>query len=233
MLFRSSPLGERLASARVTARETLVAYLATCAFFQMMNENKCFPPQLHPRMPPYMAAATGYPRMFQGWGMFAANPITDDGSMVVDAITIDGRHIDPFTGKEPLRDLLHARGLGLGQIRQDYWNRLRLERNKVYRPGLKDYLNRWHEVTGRPEDELVSFDVYWLRDQCPKPGEYEPYRPEKIALITYRKLNYVPPPGMPPLPPEPKLGNAEAGSLGIQELMTETGMPGDAPLDSR
>jgi hypothetical protein len=209
-LPRTSPLRDKLASARVTTRETLLAYLAVCAFLQVLTENKCFPPQFRPRMPSYMQATVGYPRMFQGWGMFAANPITDDGSISIDAITIDGRHIDPFTGQPPDLDLSDARGLGLNQIWQDYFNRIRVERNKVYRQGLRDYLVHWHEETGNPNDELVAFDVYWLRDQCPRPGETKPWGHEKIALLTYRKPGYRPAPGLPPLPPEPRIGNGEA-----------------------
>jgi len=223
-----SPLGAKLGRVRVTARETLIAYLGVCAFFQMMSENKCFPPQLKPKMPNYMAATVGYPRMFQGWGMFAANPITDDGSVSVDAITVTGRHVDPFTGEAPDLDLTDARGLGLNQLWQDYFNRIRLERNKVYRPGMKDYLLRWHEETGNPDDELVAFDVYWLRDQCPKPGESKPFKHEKIALLTYRKPNYRPRPGLPPLPPEPKLGNAETATPEPKPA-ADKGDPGDAP----
>lgn len=200
---------DKLASARVTARETLIAYLATCAFFQVMAENKCFPPQLKPKIPPYMAATVGYPRMFQGWGMFAANPITDDGSLSIDAITADGRHIDPFTGEAPDLNLSDARGLGLNQIWQDYFNRIRLDRNKVYRDGLRDYLTRWHLRTGDPADELVAFDVYWLRDQCPRPGDDKPYSHEKLPILSYRKPGYRPPPGVRPLPPAMKVVSAE------------------------
>lgn len=222
---------DRLASARVTARETLIAYLATCAFFQVMAENKCFPPQLKPKIPPYMAATVAYPRMFQGWGMFAANPITDDGSLSIDAITIDGRHIDPFTGEAPDLNLLDARGLGLNQIWQDYFNRIRLDRNKIYRDGLKDYLTKWHLQTGNPSDELVAFDVYWLRDQCPRPGESKPYAHERLALLTYRKPNYRPAPGLPPLPPAPKVVSAEGKT---PESITEhRDQKGDARGDAR
>ncbi|MBK8254566.1 MAG: hypothetical protein IPK82_18100 [Polyangiaceae bacterium] len=209
LIKADTPFGLRLAGARITARETLIAYLATCAVFQVFIENKCFPPQLKPKMPPYMAATVAYPRMFQGWGMFAANPITDDGSVSIDAITIDGRHIDPFTGEAPDLDLSDARGLGLGQIRQDYFNRIRLDRNKVYRDGLKDYLLRWHKETGNPNDELVAFDVYWLRDQCPPPGQAKPTNHQRQAILTYRKPGYRPAAGLPPLPPAPKVVSAE------------------------
>jgi hypothetical protein len=231
----TSAFFSRLASWRVTTRETFIAYLAVCAFFQVMIENKCFPPQLKPKAPPYLAATVGYPRMFQGWGMFAANPITDDGSLSVDAITVDGRHIDPFTGEPPDLNLSDARGLGLNQIWQDYFNRIRLDRNKVYRDGLRDYLTKWHLATGNPEDELVAFDVYWLRDQCPRPGETQPFSHEKLAILTYRKPGYRPRPGLPALPPSPKIVSAEGKTPeSISEGRDQKGdTKGDARGDSR
>jgi hypothetical protein len=156
----------------------------------------------------FVEATLGYPRMFQGWGMFAPNPITDDGSITVEAWTTGGRRVDPFTGQAPDLDLTDARGLGLSQIRQDYFNRIRLDRNKVFRQGLRDYLLGWHKETGHPEDELVAFDVYWVRDQCPRPGSKKPYANEKIALLTYRKPGYEAPPGVPAIPSEPKVESA-------------------------
>lgn len=204
----TSPIVKGLARARAGLREFVVAWLFVCAVSQTINENKATPQFLKHGQPWVMQATIGYPRMYQGWGMFAPNPISDDGSVSIDAITMDGRHVDPFTGEAPDLDLSDARGLGLGQIRQDYWNRIRFDRNKLFRQGLKEYLLRWHEETGHVEDELVAFDVYWLRDQCPLPGQTKPYKHEKIAILTYRKPGYRPPPGKPPLPPEPKVESA-------------------------
>ncbi|XYH97345.1 hypothetical protein ACMHYB_57905 [Sorangium sp. So ce1128] len=197
-----SPLSEKLARGRAIAREALIAYLGLCAVSQAINENKSVPAVLKHTQPKFVQATIVYPRLLQGWGMFAPNPITEDGSISVDAITIDGRHIDPFTGHPPDLDLSDARGLGLGQIRQDYFNRIRLDRNKPFRrPGLQDYLLRYAERTGRPEDEIVAFDVYWVRDQCPRPGESAPYKNEAVPILSYRKPGYRPRPGLPPLPP--------------------------------
>ncbi|MGK3988357.1 hypothetical protein WME99_35270 [Sorangium sp. So ce136] len=197
-----SPLSEKLARGRVIAREALVAYLGLCAVSQAINENKSVPAFLKHTQPKLVQATIVYPRLLQGWGMFAPNPITEDGSISVDAITVDGRHVDPFTGLPPDLDLSDARGLGLGQIQQDYFNRIRLDRNKAFRrPGLQDYLLRYPERTGRPEDEIVAFDVYWVRDQCPKPGESAPYKNEAVPILSYRKPGYRPRPGLPPLPP--------------------------------
>ncbi|WP_437598913.1 hypothetical protein [Sorangium sp. So ce590] len=200
-----SPLSEKLARGRVIAREALVAYLGLCAVSQAINENKSVPAFLKHPQPKIVQATIVYPRLLQGWGMFAPNPITEDGSISVDAITVEGRHVDPFTGLTPDLDLSDARGLGLGQIQQDYFNRIRLDRNKAFRkPGLQDYLLRYHERTGRPEDEIVAFDVYWVRDQCPKPGESAAYKNEAIPIMSYRKPGYRPPPGLPRLPPARK-----------------------------
>jgi len=207
-LREPSPLARKAARIRVGMREVLVGWLFLCAVSQTINENKSVPAILKHKQPWLMQAMLGYPRMYQGWGMFAPNPISDDGSISIDAVTIDGRRVDPFTGKEPDLNLSDARGLGLNQIWQDYFNRIRLDRNKVFRHGLKEYLLRWHKETGRPEDELVAFDVYWLRDQCPPPGQSKPYNHERIAILTYRKPGYRPAPGKPPLPPEPKVASA-------------------------
>lgn len=208
MSSEPSPFVTRLSRVRGGMREVVVGWFFLCAVSQTINENKAVPQFLKHTQPWAVQATIGYPRMYQGWGMFAPNPISDDGSVSIDAITIDGRHVDPFTGEAPDLDLTDARGLGLGQIRQDYWNRIRFDRNKGFRQGLKEYLLRWHEETGRAEDELVAFDVYWLRDQCPLPGQTQPYKHEKIALLTYRKPGYRPAPGKPLLPPEPKVESA-------------------------
>ena len=200
-----SPLARRLARARRALREAVIVYLGLCALIQAINENKSVPAFLkHDRYVPWFVRATiVYPRIFQGWGMFSANPITDDGVLAVDAITIDGRHVDPFTGAPPDLDLTDARGAGLDQITQDYFNRIRLDRNKAYRKpqGLQEYLLRYHERTGRPEDEIVAFDVFWVRDQCPRPGEAKPYDNEAIPILSYRRPGYRPRPGLPALPP--------------------------------
>jgi hypothetical protein len=212
-----SAVARRLGRFRAIAREVVIAYLGLCAVWQALQENKSVPQPVKDHLrPPYlpapihaaMAATIQYPRLFQGWGMFSPNPISEDGSVSIDAYTVDGRRIDPFTGQEPDLVLTDARGLGLSQIRQDYWNRIRLDRNKPYRDGLRDYLLRWHQITGRPEDELVAFDVYWVRDKCPKPGDSEPYDNQTIALLTYRKPGYKPPPGAPAIPPAPKVESA-------------------------
>jgi hypothetical protein len=167
--------------------------------------------------PQFLQATITYPRMTQGWGMFAPNPIQEDGVLAIDAYTIDGRRIDPLTGRAPDLDLTDSKGEGLSQLRQDYGNRIRQDRNSRYREDLAVYLRRWHEETGRPEDELVAFDVYWVRDRCPPPGSIEPFGGEAVAIHTWRKQGYVRPEGMEAIPAPPKVRSAEAMGAAAQE----------------
>jgi len=159
--------------------------------------------------PVFLQYTINYFRLYQGWGMFAPNPIQEDGVLAIDAYTIDGRRVDPLTGKTPDLDLTDSRGEGLSQLRQDYGNRIRLDRNAIYREDLKNYLIRWHQLTGRPDDELVAFDVYWVRDKCPQPGESQPTAGEAVPIHTWRKQAYEPRPGVPRPPPSPKLKSAD------------------------
>ncbi len=204
------PLAETLALWTARARDAFVLFLAVGAGLQAWAEGKGLPPKLQIELPrpwhPFIHTA----RLYQGWGMFAANPIVDDGTLVVEAWTIDGRRIDPLNGGEPDLDLTDARGLGHSQLRQDYGNRIRQDRNRPFRDGLRDYLLRHHERTGSPSDELAGFDVYWVRDLCPPPGSNQPYANEKVPLLTWRKPKYTPPQGVAPLPREPRVRSAES-----------------------
>lgn len=112
-------------------------------------------------------------RYLQGWFMFSPNPVQDDGTIVIDAVTVDGRHIDPIMGGPPNFDLLNAKSFGYNQIWSDYYNRIRMQGNQAYREAFREFLVRYHERTGRPEDEIVSGDVWWLEDMCPRWGDPE------------------------------------------------------------
>ncbi|WP_437600350.1 HTTM domain-containing protein [Sorangium sp. So ce590] len=124
-------------------------------------------------------------RFLQGWFMFSPNPVMDDGTIVVDAVTVDGRHINPFTGKPPNFDLLHAKSFAYTQIWCDYFARIKLPANTSYRDAMKEYMYRYPERTGRPEDAIVSGEVYWVKDWNPKWGKTESYGEERERLFSF------------------------------------------------
>ena len=183
-----SLLSQWLAKWRRRARELGLTYFLLAMTSQLINENKSIPPPIKHRQPTLVRASIVYLRLFQGWGMFAPNPIRVDGVVAIDAITADGRHIDPLRGgAEPDLNLSDERGCGLHQIPQDYMNRIRLDGNKRHRRALERWLRSYHERTGNPDDEIVYFAVYWLQDVCPPPGELEPDHHQKICIASWRK----------------------------------------------
>ncbi len=209
---RSKPalLRERVAARVFRSRELFLTYYAIASLSQTWNENKGIPPVIKYQQPQFVQMTINYPRLFQGWGMFAPNPIQEDGVLVVDGYTLDGRHVDPYNGGTPDLDLTDTTSaLGISQLRQDYGNRIRLDHNQLYRDELKGYLMRWQEETGNPNDELVAFDVYWVRDKCPPVGSDKATDNDPVALVSYRKPGYRRPLGAPPIPAPPKIRSGE------------------------
>jgi predicted DCC family thiol-disulfide oxidoreductase YuxK len=179
--------GERPAALRpaFTGRLFPVLREATLALFivalgsQMLAENRKVPQQLclawggekHclpwnlKRQPEPLAALAQYPRFFQGWSMFAPVPPMDDGKVVVDAVTIDGRHIDPLAGGLPVDFSLPPanQGMLMTQFWYEFHDRIRREANARYRQHFQDWLVNWNLITRRPaSDRIVEFEAYWV-----------------------------------------------------------------------
>lgn len=126
-------------------------------------------------------------RFLQGWFMFSPNPVMDDGTIVVDAVTADGRHIDPFMGAPPNFDFKHAHSLRYNQIWSDYFARIHLGGNQAYRDAMVDYMRRYPDRTARAEDRLVEGSVYWLSDNNPRWGTHESWNEQKELLFTFEE----------------------------------------------
>ncbi len=115
-------------------------------------------------------------RYLQGWFMFSPNPVMDDGTIITDCVTVDGRRIDPLStdalrAPKPLppdMDILHAQSYGYNQIWSDYYNRMHLAQNSSFRNPMKDYIFRLPERTGNPNDACVKGAVYWVHDMNPR-----------------------------------------------------------------
>ena len=124
-------------------------------------------------------------RFLQGWFMFSPNPVMDDGTIVVDAVTRDGRHVDPFWNRAPGFDLLHTRSFRYNQIWSDYFNRMHLPGNRHYRDAMIEYMRRLPQRTGQPGDALVSGEVYWVKDMNPRWRTRESWNEQRVLLYTF------------------------------------------------
>jgi predicted DCC family thiol-disulfide oxidoreductase YuxK len=166
------------------ARETLVLLLMVVLSTEVLRANPFVSSRVHlSSRPQWMTEFIGYTRMLEGWGMFAPEPPYEDGRLVVDGRTKDGRKLDPFTGETPEFDPESPRGWGHDQLWCDYSNHIHWSNNQGRRVFLRNYLSNWHVYEHRPQDQLVSFDVWWIQDKSPKPGEKHgvPLPPEKLV----------------------------------------------------
>lgn len=174
--------GSRLALSTFVRESLLAAFIVLLAV-QTANDNGFVTRRARVHRPDWVVATVNTFRLLEGWGMFAPEPPYDDGHLVIDGRTKDGRKLDPFTGTTPDFDPYTRVGWGHEQFWCDYNNRLRFEWHQPNRQHFKDYLRHWHEYAGRPEDELVAFDVWWVHDKSPPPGQEkgEPQIPQKLV----------------------------------------------------
>lgn len=176
-------VGEELRQGRVVARETLALIMMVVLSTEVVKSNPFISRHLQLRRPQWMTEVIGYTRMLEGWGMFAPEPPYDDGRLVVDGRTVDGRKLDPFTADTPEFDPESPRGWGHDQLWCDYSNHIRWPHNAGRRQFLRTYLINQHRYSHRPQDQLIAFDVWWISDKSPQPGQKHgvPLPPERLV----------------------------------------------------
>jgi hypothetical protein len=189
--FEATPsppsLLERLGVRPGWVREGAAAVLFVAVLVQITNDNRWVPARFKIAQPAVLQPVIQYPRLLQGWTMFAPEAPRDDGLVVVDATTADGRHIDPFTGAAPDFDApLHGPWYH-GQFICDYFLKIHFDGNKGYRDELRKYLLNWQRLEHRPAaDRLVAFEVYWVSNAAPPPGSTTPTGIERTLLLEQR-----------------------------------------------
>jgi predicted DCC family thiol-disulfide oxidoreductase YuxK len=170
-------------------RELLIVLAAMMTVNQILLDNDWARRNLpHVKQPAVFQTVVDRLRLYQGWRMFAPEPPYEDGRMVVDARTEDGRKVDPLTGAEPDFDPETPIGWGQSQLWCDYHLKMYFARYAANRQHLKDYLQNWHLRTGRPRDRLVAFDVWWVSDKSPPPGETHGKPQKPVLLVSFGKV---------------------------------------------
>jgi predicted DCC family thiol-disulfide oxidoreductase YuxK len=139
------------------------------------------------RRPEWMVAAVMYPHLFEGWSLFSPEaPLTDE-TVYVDAVTRDGRHVDPYNevgsrvATVPLDDV---------PVRLDhssFWcdYTLRIPDAGALHQALIEWILRYPERTGHPVDTIVKFDAYVVEHDSPGPGETQPRHPRKRRFLNW------------------------------------------------
>jgi Lipase maturation factor/Vitamin K-dependent gamma-carboxylase len=166
-------------------REGTVVVLMLALSTELTHANPYF--KLKLPEPEWLRTLIFYPRFTQRWLMFAPEAPTDDGITLVDAVTVKGEHIDPFTGRAPDFMLLEKGPLPHPIEVCDYLFQIHFDFNRPYLRELQRYLEHWHEHGGRtPDDRLVSFEAWWLSRDTPKPGSLEGGPIERTPLAHAR-----------------------------------------------
>ncbi len=187
---RVVPPGPAVAALR--ARLPLLRELAAVLFIvvaanQLLDENQAAHRVIDHHNSPPVAAAVTYLNLFQGWSMFAPEVNKTDINLAVDAVTIDGRHVDPWNeAANPRYPRPGARippAMGPNWLFYQYVTRLPWW--PVYNQAFQEWILRYPQRTGRKDDEIVSLKVFKVEDDSPPPGQTEPTNARATLLFEY------------------------------------------------
>lgn len=176
---------------RVTTvlRESLAALMILAVGTQLFFENRGAPAWIKPTHPPKaLLALAEYPRFFQGWSMFAPVPPLEEGTLVIDAITVDGRHIDPVRSGGPVDFSMpdERHGLLVSQFWYEFADRIRRDGNSRFRDYFRDWLLASHRLDGRsPNDRVVSFEAYWVSRPTQPPFQARRRPTNRVRFMSY------------------------------------------------
>ena len=196
--------------------EGLVVMVLVAITCEALNDNAAVPQALRFAEPKWVKSFIEYPRILQGWRMFASEPSRVDSMIYVDATTATGAHVDPYNAvasdqRDPAGTVVPTH-MGQSQFFVMYSERIPYDGYAAYRTAFSEWLLAYPERTGHPEDCLLSYDVYLVTDRTPEPGTLGAPTP----LDRQRFMNYVAPYDSPcrHLAPAKKIARAAAASDG-------------------
>lgn len=169
-----SELRRKLCSVGVKTREAAVAALIVVATLQVLKENRIIPAWAKPETGSWHGAAIAYTRLQQGWQMFAPNTPRTDNYLRIDATMASGQHVDPIAlaadiPNDPTSRNIPTSALGLPVYFVSYMDRISRDR-RHHRP-LTEWIQKYHERTGRPQDRIVAFTALRLEHTSPTPPD--------------------------------------------------------------
>lgn len=181
------PVAVRFGRWLPAGREATVGLFIIIASCQLLDENWAARKVIGHRNSPAMAAAVTYLNLFQGWSMFAPDAPMTDFNIVVEARTVDGRVVDPFN--EAANPAYPAPGrqvpVGINPSALLYGYENHLPTRPAYYQALREWILRYPDRTGRPQDQIVSFEVLKVEDDSPPLGEQTPRNVRSAVLFAH------------------------------------------------
>jgi hypothetical protein len=168
-------------------RELAAAVFIFVAANQLLEENQAAHHVIDHHNAPPVAAAVTYLNLFQGWSMFAPEVNKTDINIAVEALTVDGRRVDPWNEaanpRYPMPGWTIPPAMGPNWLFYQYVTRLPWW--PAYNQAFQEWILRYPQRTGRKEDEIASFKVWKVEDDSPPPGETTPRNPRAALLFEY------------------------------------------------
>jgi hypothetical protein len=157
---------------------------------EILRDNTPVPKPLRLPQPAWVRPVIDYPRILQGWRMFASEPSRVDSMIYVDALTAAGEHVDPYN--EVASDQAFPAGkvvpkhMGQSQFFVMYSDRIPNTNYAAYRQAFSEWLVDYPKRTGRPKDCLISYEVFLVTDRSPEYGTKAAPKPvEHQRFMTY------------------------------------------------
>lgn len=142
------------------------------------NEN-CTP---NVRLSPRAHGFAQLTRLDQRWNMFSPAPLTDDGWYVIEGTRRDGTTVDVLHDVSPV-DWSKPAWIAT-TYKNERWRKYMMNLwsidNQRYRLPFAQYLTRLSRLKNRGLQELVSFDIYFMREVTNPDGSENP--PEKVLV---------------------------------------------------
>jgi len=168
-------------------REGFVLAMLITIVNEALFINQVVPKVLKFDEPGWVKRLVAYPRFIQAWSMFASDAPMSDESVVVEAITADGRRVDPYSevaGRipDPGVDEIPSR-LDNDSFFFNY--SVRIPDQDVYHQAFLEWILRYPIRTGNPHDRIVRFDAYKIENDSPPPGQTASRNVRKHVFLSY------------------------------------------------
>jgi predicted DCC family thiol-disulfide oxidoreductase YuxK len=172
-----TPLRAWLDSRLPLVRELAVALVFVILAADVSISNPAVPALLRlNRRPGWMSAAVMYPHVTEGWAMFSPEPPRTDETIFIDAVTRDGRHVDPYNELVSRVATVPVVDVPVHLAQASFWSEytLQIPGTIAYHQALIEWMLRYPQRTGRPADAITRFDAYVVQRDSPDPAEPRP-----------------------------------------------------------
>jgi hypothetical protein len=119
--------------------------------------------------------------------MFSPDAPTFDEMVYVDAVTRDGRHVDPYNEAGSAVRTLDIDDVPVRMRQDSLWcdYTLRIPDAGSYHQALIEWVQRYPERTGNPNDAIIRFDAWVVQHDSPAPGESAPHNVRKRRFLSW------------------------------------------------